>query len=284
MRRRRGVRGRLEHRRRRPIPDRMVQMPEPYQCRPRDRRYTYIISDRVHRGHLGDRRRNPAGQPFSLMHHAVLYLRTPDSRWLRDTRWACRLCRRRGPARDRSSDGDRQRKARCRRVAGGYVPGAPPYHAARRHGVPREGGSDFVLQLHYTANGTAGADQTRIGSTCERCPRQACVRCARQRWLVYDSAGRPGSSATARSVLAADAQLLGAGPHMHLRGKAMTLQATYPDGRPRCCSTLPRYDFNWQQLYKFDDGKPAPRAHASRSWGRGTTPPPTAITPTRRPR
>jgi hypothetical protein len=60
-------------------------------------------------------------------------------------------------------------------------------------------------------------------------------------------------------VLAVDTQVLAAGPHMHLRGKAMTLAATYPDGRTETLFAVPRYDFNWQQLYKFGEGKPAPK-------------------------
>jgi len=37
---------------------------------------------------------------------------------------------------------------------------------------------------------------------------------------------------------------------MHLRGKDMTYQLTYPDGRQQVVLSVPKYDFNWQLLYQ----------------------------------
>src|SRR5205085_2682316 len=39
-------------------------------------------------------------------------------------------------------------------------------------------------------------------------------------------------------------------PHMHLRGKDMTLTATYPGGREETLLKVPAYDFNWQLFYR----------------------------------
>jgi hypothetical protein len=38
-------------------------------------------------------------------------------------------------------------------------------------------------------------------------------------------------------------------PHMHLRGKDMTMTATFPDGRRQTLLNVPAYDFNWQLFY-----------------------------------
>src|SRR5439155_9713905 len=38
-------------------------------------------------------------------------------------------------------------------------------------------------------------------------------------------------------------------PHMHLRGKDMTLTATYPGGRQEPLLNVPAYDFSWQLFY-----------------------------------
>ena len=38
-------------------------------------------------------------------------------------------------------------------------------------------------------------------------------------------------------------------PHMHLRGKDMTMTATFPDGRRQVLLNVPNYDFNWQLFY-----------------------------------
>lgn len=145
-------------------------------------------------------------------------------------------------------------------VATGYVPGAPPYQLPEDTAFLVKAGSDFVLQLHYTANGTAGVDQTRIGldiATHAPSKRAFIALVSDARFTI--PAGDPAYSAKAQVTLAIDAEILAAGPHMHLRGKAMDLQAQYPDGRMETLFNVPRYDFNWQQLYNFNAGKTAPK-------------------------
>ena len=36
---------------------------------------------------------------------------------------------------------------------------------------------------------------------------------------------------------------------MHLRGKAMVMRLTYPDGRKQDVLEVPSYNFNWQRVY-----------------------------------
>ena len=47
-----------------------------------------------------------------------------------------------------------------------------------------------------------------------------------------------------------DGHLLGFMPHMHLRGKDFLYEAVYPDGRTETLLSIPRYDFNWQSVYR----------------------------------
>jgi hypothetical protein len=42
-------------------------------------------------------------------------------------------------------------------------------------------------------------------------------------------------------------------PHMHLRGKAMLLEAILPDGTTRVLSRVDKFDFNWMTNYIFAD-------------------------------
>jgi hypothetical protein len=44
-------------------------------------------------------------------------------------------------------------------------------------------------------------------------------------------------------------------PHMHYRGKSFRFEATYPNGSREILLDVPRYDFNWQNVYKFDEPK-----------------------------
>jgi hypothetical protein len=42
-------------------------------------------------------------------------------------------------------------------------------------------------------------------------------------------------------------------PHMHMRGKAMSMSAIYPDGRYETLAYVDRYNFNWHVSYVFAD-------------------------------
>ncbi len=42
-------------------------------------------------------------------------------------------------------------------------------------------------------------------------------------------------------------------PHMHMRGKLMSMAAIYPDGRTEVLSEVNRYNHNWQISYQFSD-------------------------------
>ena len=47
-----------------------------------------------------------------------------------------------------------------------------------------------------------------------------------------------------------DVELVQMMPHMHLRGKDMTYHLVYPDGRDEIVLIVPKYDFNWQIVYR----------------------------------
>jgi hypothetical protein len=48
-----------------------------------------------------------------------------------------------------------------------------------------------------------------------------------------------------------DVEVLAFLPHMHLRGKAARYEVTGKDGQPQVLLDIPRYDFNWQLLYRY---------------------------------
>jgi hypothetical protein len=68
----------------------------------------------------------------------------------------------------------------------------------------------------------------------------------------------PGAAAhpvSASRVLDRDVIGLGLFCHMHLRGKAMTFRAHYPDGKAETLLEIPNYSFTWQHPYKWEPGK-----------------------------
>jgi len=55
------------------------------------------------------------------------------------------------------------------------------------------------------------------------------------------------------TVLKQPARLENIQPHMHLRGKAMMLEAILPDGTTQVVSYVNRFNFNWMTNYIYDD-------------------------------
>jgi hypothetical protein len=95
-------------------------------------------------------------------------------------------------------------------------------------------GSDIVLQMHYTANGTAGTDKSRIGlvfATQKPTERVLSIAAANMNFLI--PAGNANYEVGARLVLQADSTLISLLPHMHFRGKDMIWRS------PRCCPREP---------------------------------------------
>jgi hypothetical protein len=244
-------------------PDKLIRMPEPYQVPAQGTiEYTYIILPTNFTEDTWVKALEIRPGNRTLMHHAVLYERTPDSKWLREYPVGVPFVPAPRPGKkQRSSDGDRTSEGSLNdEWLVGYVPGAPPYTLPEDTAFLVKAHSDFVLQLHYTANGTAGSDQTTIGMQLAKAPpaRRAFMG------LVNDGAfkippGDPNYEARAVVTLASDVELLSAGPHMHLRGKAMDMRAVLPGGETTMLFHVPRYDFNWQQLYQLQAPFKAPR-------------------------
>ena len=154
-----------------------------------------------------------------------------------------------------------------------YIPGAGyddyrPWNAGKF--VPA--GSDLVVSIHYTSNGKAVVDRTKIGFTVAKTPP------AKQ--FVVQGAGEDTpvivpTPASARAVFASaydpkfaippneanylappmditflkDVEIVRLRPHAHLRGKSTQYTLTYPDGREEVVLNVPHYDFNWQLPY-----------------------------------
>jgi hypothetical protein len=49
-----------------------------------------------------------------------------------------------------------------------------------------------------------------------------------------------------------DTLLLSFMPHMHLRGKDFEYRVEYPNGKSETLLSIPRYDFNWQTMYRVE--------------------------------
>lgn len=115
-------------------------------------------------------------------------------------------------------------------------------------------GTDLFFQLHYTPNGRAQYDRTRVGIVFAKSPPERIVRVTgiAQRELRIPPGARDHEE-TASITMPADARILALLPHMHVRGAAFRFDALPPaPGGPRATLLeVPRWDFDWQLRYEF---------------------------------
>jgi mono/diheme cytochrome c family protein len=133
-----------------------------------------------------------------------------------------------------------------------YVPGGGMrvYDDTRAKRLPK--GSDLLFQLHYTPNGRATSDRTRLALRFADGPPQREVRTAG----IFDPRLDIPPNAAAhvegtQFTVPADLRVLSWMPHMHMRGSAFRAFRVAPDGTRIPLLDIPRYDFNWQLSYDY---------------------------------
>jgi hypothetical protein len=115
------------------------------------------------------------------------------------------------------------------------------------------------LEMHYTTVGSPQTDQTEIA--------------------FYLLPGKPEREVTTRSAIQTDlnippgvdeardsavygftkpATIYSLMPHMHLRGKWMRFELLSPTGQRETLLNVPRYDFNWQTVYRLAEPRHVP--------------------------
>ncbi len=173
------------------------------------------------------------------MHHVIVHVREPGSKWFADHQPGEVFVPNRGEGGGGATG------------LGGYVPG----EAFAPEGTPHratliKAGSDLVLQLHYTANGKAGADQTRIGMIfTKQPPTEKVTGGAVPQFRINIPPGDPNFKVVGTTVIAQDCDLISMMPHAHVRGKSFEYKITHPNGETETILRVPKYDFNWQLTY-----------------------------------
>jgi hypothetical protein len=142
----------------------------------------------------------------------------------------------------------------------GYVPGNPPEPIKPGGAKLIKAGSDLVLQIHYTTNGTAGTDISKVGLIYSKtAPAERILTLNASNVGFSIPPGAPDTKVDAQLTLQRDATLVNLLPHMHLRGKSFEFRATYPNGKTEVLLSVPHYDFNWQLWYRLPPGKKLPK-------------------------
>jgi len=246
-------------------PEAIIKMPNPVKVPPSGViEYQYVI---VHTNFTEDKWVHAAeARPGNraLVHHILAFVREPGNKWLSEYPVGVAFVPDRGDRSRRARSGDGEGGAppsaedRPRAQASmqqgellqGYAPGVPA--AILRPGQAKliKAGSDIVFQLHYTANGTSGEDESEVGLIFSKePPKERVFTLAAQNGKFKIPAGDANYKVESEFTLGDNAKLVQLAPHMHLRGKDFEYRVVYPDGRTETLLNVPHYDFNWQVFY-----------------------------------
>jgi hypothetical protein len=234
-------------------PDHVLQMPKAVPIPARgDVEYTYVI---VPTGFTEDkwvRMSEIRPSSRSHVHHAVVYIRQPDSTWLRNAPKNTPFTA--SSLHDPHLQHDAHWTDSDMLLV--YAPGSSPDQWPEDMAKFVPAGSDLVFQMHYTTNGRAARDQTAVGMVFSKQPPARRVLTLQ---LTNDHFVIPPETDDYRveawGTLPNDATLLSFFPHMHLRGKRFEYNIVHGTAN---IETLLRvnYDFYWQLGYRLAEPRP----------------------------
>jgi hypothetical protein len=146
------------------------------------------------------------------------------------------------------------------RLIASYAPGTEPQVFRPGTALRLAPGGVIELQMHYTTNGTAGTDRTRVGMTFAKQPPQQELRASQFLNTAFAiPPGAPNAQVDTEVAFLQDVTLWGLFPHTHVRGKRWEYVLELPDGTKKPLLSVPNYDFNWQTYYMFREPISIPR-------------------------
>jgi len=175
----------------------------------------------------------------ALVHHVIAFIRPPGSKWMADAQPGVPFIPKKG-----GEEGQGE-------FLVGYAPGMPPGILPAGRGKLLKAGSDIILQMHYTANGKAGTDQSTVGLVWAKEPvkeRVYTIAATTNKFAIPP--GDPNYEVDSAFEFGGEAHVSALMPHMHLRGKDFLFKAVYPTGESQVLLSVPHYDFNWQLVYE----------------------------------
>ena len=180
------------------------------------------------------------------VHHIIAFIRDPRSPWMKDAPIGVPFV----PGRDARGEGGGGFGGD---FLAGYAPGTMPdtLKPGQAKLIPK--GADIIFQLHYTADGKPGTDQSRVGLIfAKEPPKERILTLAATTNNFAIPPGDPNYRIDSKITLYADSTLTMLLPHLHLRGKDFEYRVAYPDGRKETILMVPHYDFSWQLSYYLD--------------------------------
>lgn len=134
----------------------------------------------------------------------------------------------------------------------GRVPGGTAFETDEGHAYRIPAGSVLALQIHYTTTGKKEKNRMSVGF---RFPKGVVHKEVKPLIATTNKfaipPGAPAHPVASTREIPVDAFGIGMFSHMHLRGKDMTFIAHYPDGKRETLLSIPNYNYDWQQNYRW---------------------------------
>jgi Flp pilus assembly protein TadD/mono/diheme cytochrome c family protein len=142
----------------------------------------------------------------------------------------------------------------------GWAPGRGPIVSAEGRPWRLARGTDLVLELHLIPQSAPVNVQPTVALYFSDAPSAEAPLMLKMGSKAIDiPAGATDYTITDRYELPVDVTLLSVYPHAHYLGKEMVVEAIAADGTVRTLLDIRRWDFHWQQDYRFTEPVPLPR-------------------------
>ena len=233
-----------------PKPDVVFQLPRPFQVPASGMiEYQYVI---IPTGFTKDTWVQAAeARPTdrSVVHHIIAYLREPGSNYFKGQKPGVFF-----EAPPPKQDDKNDTSALASDFLIGYAPGQPAEILPPGQAKLIKAGSDIVLEVHYTPNGKATTDQTRVGLIlAKEPPKERVLTLSAVNGLFKIPPGDPNYRVDATFDIPQDVRLISLHPHMHMRGKDFEYRIVFPDGKSETLLKVPAYNWRWQLWYNLPE-------------------------------
>ncbi len=184
----------------------------------------------------------------AVVHHIIAFVREPKSNWFKGQKPGVFFL---APQVKTTEEPDTSALPSDFLV--GYAPGQPAEILRPGQAKLIKAGSDFVFQVHYTPNGKATRDQTRLGIVlAKQPPQERVLTLSATNGTFKIPPGDPDYRVDATFEINTDVKLSGLHPHMHGRGKDFEYRVVYPTGEKQTLLSVPHYNWHWQNWYTLD--------------------------------
>ncbi len=156
---------------------------------------------------------------------------------------------------DDDLEGASEEQLRGRVMLGGLAPGTDPGYYPEGFAFPLKKGSEMTFAMHYhkeSGPGTGIYDNSTMAlKFSDKKPEHILGITSIAHGAFEIPPNHPNWIVSGARTFKEDVLLVNLFPHTHLRGKASTYTAVYPDGTSEVLLETPAYDFNWQEYYYF---------------------------------